>query len=105
MLVIIFKILNYVIKFFSLVSKHLQVPFEFAVKQVLEQLRNIAKGDYTPPDTEKRTFGTIVFAALSIPVIDIQGVLNNVSESYAFALAFCSLLLNMVVEKLTIAQM
>ncbi|KEH30066.1 RNA ligase, putative [Medicago truncatula] len=58
-----------------------QVPFEFAVKQVLEQLRNIAKGDYTPPDTEKRTFGTIVFAALSIPVIDIQGVLNNLAKN------------------------
>jgi len=89
MLVIIFKILNYVIDFFSLVSKHVQVPFEFAVKQVLEQLRNIAKGDYTPPDTEKRTFGTIVFAALSIPVIEIQDLLNNVRENSAFSLASC----------------
>lgn len=58
-----------------------QVPFEFAVKQVLEQLRNIAKGDYKPPDTEKRTFGTIVFAALSIPAIEIQGVLNNLAKN------------------------
>ncbi|XP_050894247.1 tRNA ligase 1 isoform X2 [Lathyrus oleraceus] len=58
-----------------------QVPFEFAVKQVLEQLRNIAKGDYTPPDTEKRKFGTIVFAALNLPVIEIQGVLNNFAKN------------------------
>jgi hypothetical protein len=91
MLIIIFIILNSFVDCFSLVSKHLQVPFEFAVKQVLEQLRNIAKGDYTPPDTEKRTFGTIVFAALSLPVIEIQGVLNNVSENSALVVAFCSL--------------
>lgn len=63
----------------------LQVPFEFAVKQVLEQLRNIAKGDYTPPDTEKRKFGTIVFAALNLPVIEIQGVLNNVRKFFVVA--------------------
>ncbi|XP_058729875.1 tRNA ligase 1 [Vicia villosa] len=56
-----------------------QVPFEFVVKQVLEQLRNIAKGDYTPPDTEKRKLGTIVFAALNLPVSEIQGVLNNLA--------------------------
>ncbi|TKY67259.1 hypothetical protein E2542_SST10151 [Spatholobus suberectus] len=59
----------------------IQVPFEFAVKQVLEQLRNIAKGDYTPPDTEKRKFGTIVFAALSMPVAEIQRVLNRLAQS------------------------
>lgn len=75
MLVILFTIPNYA----------LQVPFEFAVKQVLEQLRNIAKGDYTPPDTEKRKFGTIVFAALNLPVIEIQGVLNNVRENSVVA--------------------
>ncbi|XP_061359038.1 tRNA ligase 1 isoform X2 [Gastrolobium bilobum] len=59
----------------------IQVPFEFAVKHVLEQLRNIAKGDYTPPDTEKRKFGSIVFAALNLPVTEIQGVLNNLAET------------------------
>ncbi|RZB80036.1 tRNA ligase 1 isoform X2 [Glycine max] len=57
----------------------IQVPFEFAVKQVLEQLRSIAKGEYTPPDTERRKFGTIVFAALSMPVTEIHGVLNKVA--------------------------
>ncbi|KAK7404678.1 hypothetical protein VNO78_05634 [Psophocarpus tetragonolobus] len=59
----------------------IQVPFEFAVKQVLEQLRNIAKGDYTPPDTEKRKFRTIVFAALSMPVTEIHDVLNKLTQS------------------------
>lgn len=55
---------------------------------MLEQLRNIAKGDYTAPDTaEKRKFGTIVFAALSLPVIEIQGVLNNVRENAVFVVA------------------
>ncbi|KAG4386939.1 hypothetical protein GLYMA_11G152960v4 [Glycine max] len=59
----------------------IQVPFEFAVKQVLEQLRSIAKGEYTPPDTERRKFGTIVFAALSMPVTEIHGVLNKLAQS------------------------
>ncbi|KAK4408917.1 tRNA ligase 1 [Sesamum angolense] len=34
----------------------IQVPFEFAVGKVLEQLRAIAKGDYGAPSTEKRSF-------------------------------------------------
>jgi len=70
-------------------SKRLQVPFEFAVKQVLEQLRNVAKGDYTPPDTEKRKFGTIVFAALTVPVTEIKGALNKVMEIFTLLVAFC----------------
>lgn len=80
MSVIVFKIYNYALKCFCFPSKHLQVPFEFAVKQVLEQLRSIAKGEYTPPDTERRKFGTIVFAALSMPVTEIHGVLNKVRK-------------------------
>ncbi|WVZ03730.1 hypothetical protein V8G54_024536 [Vigna mungo] len=59
----------------------IQVPFEFTVKQVLEQLRSIAKGDYTPPDTEIRKFGTIVFAALTTPVTEIKDALNKLAES------------------------
>ncbi|KAA8544005.1 hypothetical protein F0562_021818 [Nyssa sinensis] len=58
----------------------IQVPFEFAVKQVLEQLKTIAKGDYKMPSTEKRKFGTIVFAAVSLPVSEIQSLLDNLSE-------------------------
>uniref|UniRef100_A0A5B6ZRT4 tRNA ligase phosphodiesterase domain-containing protein n=2 Tax=Davidia involucrata TaxID=16924 RepID=A0A5B6ZRT4_DAVIN len=58
----------------------IQVPFEFSVKQVLEQLRTIANGDYTTPSTEKRKFGTIVFAAVSLPVSEIQSLLDNLSE-------------------------
>lgn len=48
---------------------------------MLEQLRSIAKGEYTPPDTERRKFGTIVFAALSMPVTEIHGVLNKLAQS------------------------
>ncbi|KAI4334436.1 hypothetical protein L6164_019131 [Bauhinia variegata] len=58
-----------------------QVPFEFAVKQVYDQLRNIAKGDYITPDIQKRKFESIVFAALSLLVTEIQGVLNNLAEN------------------------
>ena len=63
---------------------------------MLEQLQNIAKGDYTPPVTEQRKFGTIVFAALSLPVTEIQGVLNNVREMSALLVALCTL--NMLAE-------
>lgn len=47
---------------------------------MLEQLRLIAKGEYKAPSTEKRKFGTIVFAAVSLPVTEIQSLLDNVSE-------------------------
>lgn len=61
-----------------------QVPFEFAVEQVLEQLKKIAKGDYATPDTEKRKFGTIVFAAVDLPPMQIGSLLDNVCKSSAF---------------------
>ncbi|KAJ4725978.1 putative RNA ligase [Melia azedarach] len=56
-----------------------QVPFESGVKHVLEQLRLIAKGEYKAPSTEKRKFGTIVFAAVSLPVTEIQSLLDNLA--------------------------
>lgn len=63
-----------------------QVPFESTVKQVLQQLKNIAKGDYTAPtttpNTEKRKLGNIVFAAVNIPVTEIQSLLHNVSVCF-----------------------
>ncbi|KAK7257736.1 hypothetical protein RIF29_31930 [Crotalaria pallida] len=80
----------------------IQVPFEFAVKHVLEQLRNIAKGDYSPPDTEKRKFGTIVFAALSLPVSEILSVVNNLAENNPMIDAF---LKDKHLEKLTRAHL
>ncbi|XP_073021612.1 tRNA ligase 1-like isoform X7 [Primulina eburnea] len=55
----------------------IQVPFEFAVAKVLEQLKAIAKGQYAAPSTEKRRFGTIVFAAVSLPVSGILDLLEN----------------------------
>lgn len=57
-----------------------QVSFDFAVKQVLEQLRNIVKGEYKPPtpSTGKRKFGNIVFAAVSLPATEIQSLLHKV---------------------------
>ncbi|CAL5389160.1 unnamed protein product [Camellia sinensis] len=58
----------------------IQVPFEFAVEKVLEQLRTIAKGDYSTPSTEKRKFGNIVYAAVSLPVGEIQSLLDNLAE-------------------------
>ena len=58
-----------------------QVPFEFAVKEVLEQLRKIAKGEYKTPDTGKRKFGTIVYAAVTLPVTEIKTLLHTVSEN------------------------
>ncbi|KAK0605172.1 hypothetical protein LWI29_023698 [Acer saccharum] len=57
----------------------IQVPFESAVKQVLDQLRLVAKGERTTPSSEKRRFGAIVFAAVSLPVEKIQSLLDNLA--------------------------
>ncbi|KAL6953710.1 hypothetical protein U1Q18_050270, partial [Sarracenia purpurea var. burkii] len=64
------------------------VPFEFAVERVLEQLRSIVKGDYTTPTIEKRKFGNIVFAAVSLPVSEIQKLLDNLTEKNPKVKAF-----------------
>ncbi|XWS71328.1 hypothetical protein CRYUN_Cryun03dG0128800 [Craigia yunnanensis] len=66
----------------------IQVPFEFAVQQVVEQLRKIAKGEYTVPSTEKRKLGTIVFAAVNLPVAEIQSLLDKLSGKNANVEAF-----------------
>ncbi|KAK8459100.1 hypothetical protein SEVIR_2G072500v4 [Setaria viridis] len=58
----------------------IQVPFEFAVKEVLEQLKAVAKGDIKTPDTGKRKFGNIIFAAVRLTPADIVGLLRKVSE-------------------------
>ncbi|CAN6197166.1 unnamed protein product, partial [Urochloa humidicola] len=59
----------------------IQVPFEFAVKEVLEQLKAVAKGDIKTPDTGKRKFGNIIFAAVRLTPADIVGLLRKVSEN------------------------
>lgn len=71
-------LLNSVKHVFPMMSL-LQVPFDFAVNQVSEQLKKVVRGDYTAPSTEKRKLGTIVFAAVSLPVTRIQILLNDVS--------------------------
>lgn len=58
----------------------IQVPFDIAVKQVLEQLKEVAKGEHRTPDTEKRRFGNIVFAAVTLPVTDIKLLLSKVAS-------------------------
>ncbi|KAK4492004.1 hypothetical protein RD792_002792 [Penstemon davidsonii] len=55
----------------------IQVPFEFAVQNVLEQIKPIAKGEYNAPSTEKRRLGSIVFAAVTLSVTEILGLLDN----------------------------
>lgn len=57
-----------------------QVPFEFAVKQVLEQLKAVAKGEYTAPVIEKRRLGAIVYAAVTLPVAEIHEFLQGIAE-------------------------
>ncbi|KAF9664985.1 hypothetical protein SADUNF_Sadunf16G0075200 [Salix dunnii] len=59
----------------------IQVPFESAVKQVSEQLQIIINGEYTPPSTEKRKLGLIVFAAVSLPVTEISSLLDKLVEN------------------------
>lgn len=59
----------------------IQVPFESAVNSVLEQLRAIAKGDYTAPSTEKKRLGAIVFACISLPVSKIHAIIDDFARS------------------------
>ncbi|PWZ13112.1 tRNA ligase 1 [Zea mays] len=54
----------------------IQVPFDYAVKAVLEQLKAVAKGDLKTPDTGKRKFGNIMFAAVRLTPPDILGLLR-----------------------------
>ncbi|KAL6276040.1 hypothetical protein ACE6H2_019641 [Prunus campanulata] len=65
-----------------------QVPFESAVKDVSEQLRKIAQGEYKTPDTGKKKFGAIVFAAVSLPVTEISDLLDNLAAKNSEAGAF-----------------
>ncbi|XP_066389639.1 tRNA ligase 1-like [Miscanthus floridulus] len=58
----------------------IQVPFDYAVKEVLEQLKTVAKGDLKTPDTGKRKFGNIMFAAVRLTPPDILGLLHKVAE-------------------------
>ncbi|KAF2321837.1 hypothetical protein GH714_003034 [Hevea brasiliensis] len=47
---------------------------------VKEQLRKIAKGEYTTPIIERRKLGTIVFAAINLPVPEICSSLDNLAQ-------------------------
>ncbi|CAN6463133.1 unnamed protein product [Victoria cruziana] len=60
----------------------IQVPFDYAVKQVLEQLRAVVKGERTTPGTEERKFGNIVFAAISLPVEEIKACLRELAKKH-----------------------
>lgn len=52
---------------------------------MLEKLRAIAKGDYArPTGTEKRKFGNIVYAAVTLPVTEIRTQLDKASTSIGF---------------------
>ncbi|XP_073004035.1 tRNA ligase 1 isoform X1 [Typha latifolia] len=58
----------------------IQVPFDFAVKRVLEQLKDVAKGEHKTPDSEKRKFGNIVFAAVTLPPVEIVSLLDKLAK-------------------------
>lgn len=60
------------------------------MKQVLEQLKDVAKGEYKTPDTEKRKFGNIVFAAVTLPVGEIKNLLDKVIPD--LCILVCSIL-------------
>ncbi|KAK1364852.1 putative 2',3'-cyclic-nucleotide 3'-phosphodiesterase [Heracleum sosnowskyi] len=70
--------------------KSIQVPLDSALKQVLKQLGTVAKGDYPRPrpSTEKRKSGSIIFAAVDIPVTELQGLLRNLAEKNSKVYAF-----------------
>ncbi|GAB2286863.1 hypothetical protein Dimus_021252 [Dionaea muscipula] len=66
----------------------IQVPFEFAVSKVLEQLKEVAKGDYSTPSTERKKLGSIVFAAVTLPVTEIHNLLTNICQKNSKVEAF-----------------
>ncbi|KAL6194871.1 hypothetical protein ACLB2K_035946 [Fragaria x ananassa] len=71
----------------------IQVSFESALKEVSEQLRRIARGEYkTPeymtPDSGKRKIAAITFAAITLPVLDIKALLDNLAGKHKKAGAF-----------------
>ena len=56
------------------------------MKEVLEQLKAVAKGDTKTPDTGKRKFGNIMFAAVRLTPADIVGLLRKVRTVCSIAL-------------------
>ncbi|KAI3908655.1 hypothetical protein MKW98_006807 [Papaver atlanticum] len=59
----------------------IQVPFDYVVKQVLEQLKAVAKGESKTPITGKpRLRTTIIFAAVTLPVAEVRTFLNGLCE-------------------------
>ncbi|XP_026403097.1 tRNA ligase 1-like isoform X3 [Papaver somniferum] len=59
----------------------IQVPFDCVVKQVLEQLKAVAKGESRTPTIGKpRLRTTIIFAAVTLPVAEIRTFLNGLCE-------------------------
>ncbi|XP_078442173.1 RNAligase [Wolffia australiana] len=61
----------------------IQVPFEYAVEQVAEQLKAAARGEFRPPPggVEKRKFGSIVYVAVALPPADVTAALSKVAEA------------------------
>ncbi|KAF9589671.1 hypothetical protein IFM89_026926 [Coptis chinensis] len=57
-----------------------QVPFDFAVKEVVEQLKAAAKGVSAAPRTRKRKIGGIIFAAVTLPVTEIITHLQSLGK-------------------------
>ncbi|KAF2321845.1 hypothetical protein GH714_003057 [Hevea brasiliensis] len=58
-------------------ARSCEVNFGRGNKSIQEQLRKIAKGEYTTPIIERRKLGTIVFAAINLPVPEICSSLDN----------------------------
>ncbi|KAK8967645.1 hypothetical protein KSP40_PGU006807 [Platanthera guangdongensis] len=57
----------------------IQVPFDRAVREVIEQLQNISKDGIRTPEPEKR-FGDLVFAAVTLPVSEIRTLLEKLAS-------------------------
>lgn len=66
----------------------IQVPFDLAVKQVIEQLKDIIKGGIRTPESEKRRFGNLVYAAVTLPVLEIRLLLEKLANKESEVQAF-----------------
>ncbi|KAH9622860.1 hypothetical protein KSS87_012910 [Heliosperma pusillum] len=66
----------------------IQVPFESALSNVVEQLRTISSGEYVSPSTEKKRLGAIIYAAVSLPVTEIIHLLSHIGGNHPEIEAF-----------------
>lgn len=72
---------------------YLQVPFQEAVKSVLDQLKALNNAGlimHVPKASEERSFRTFTFAAVKLPQKEVSKALEAVSGAYELSSSLLS---------------